>query len=352
MGLKQLVVIRFPICLFLILMVSCTNPEGGEQVASTTDTTNVERDSVPVKLRPENELPDAAIKDQPADPSFDVFSLGQYGLRSGEVLCFVSLAEGVADQEQSDWGIIPSTCLGDVEVDHDTLLSLTGTHRQAALAYAGFAETDSLFVYSLIRNQFIGFEIAQLPIIAFSNPYGVYKPVTDGDYVFGFQLSGAFIEQVRTDYEECLVAVAETNPFHPGGAVAIDWQAIESDAYPAVKEPYLDQFTPAECFSSSWGELNFYSRVFKKEERVEGLQVLVFRGKEKVYQAIYRSGEGTDPVLPQTHENLSYRNWTGHLFKGMPPMMHGFYYQAFGCPEIRFVGDPNLRKYISCDNRH
>jgi hypothetical protein len=183
MGRNRKTKTKLILCIISLLIAACTNDKSVQKELQNEVEEVVDQFSV-------EEVKDttATPVEDTLDTSFPLFSVNSLGF-DAYYTEFIPLSEGLSYDEEQTPPIVPSFLLGDsVSTTLDTIYTLKGKYRKAALKFAGFTENDSVFAYNLNQNKLLGCRVDELPIIAFVNPYGANTPVSTADFVFGLEL--------------------------------------------------------------------------------------------------------------------------------------------------------------------
>ena len=289
---------------------------------------------------------------EPFDTSFDLFSINSLGFGNYHIE-FIPISEGFLSGKAPDLQIIPSHLLGDgASIKPDSIYTLNGEYKKAALQYAGIKETDSLFIYNLNKNDFFKCPISQLSVIAFLNPYGFYSPVKTTDYVLGVDVSDVHGRKQRNYEEQELATIHSSNPFIKGGAKKIVWKEIDLITYPEILNKKIVGYQADRCFQYNFENFKLFCRVYTLNKNMVGFIIDCLEGDSLIFDAQIFSGEGSEPLFSLENEQPMFYNWTVRLLRGMPPILYNLNSLSFGCPKVFFIQEKELFKYITCDNRH
>jgi hypothetical protein len=153
--------------------------------------------------------------------------------------------------------------------------------------------------------------------------------------------------------EPVLVAIGEECPFVAGKSQALEWEPTDSLEFPniAPKVEIENEYRPKSHFKFKTDSLHYFARVYNNGKWIIGVQVVVqTSGGKTVYNHFFRNTESLSPA-PLYREKGQHFQYTGAIFKDLPPMMYGFEWATFGCTSVHFLRrvDPI---WIRCDNRH
>ncbi len=330
-----------------ILIAACANPDSSNQ----ENDQNLEVDSIPVEELIESDSVLQADQDT-FDTSFDLYSVNKLGF-GPYYLEFIPLSERLLTGEIPKQAIVPPSLLGpNAHKELDTIYNLAGKYRAAALLFAGVEETDSVFIFNLNQNKVLTCRVSDLPMIALINPYGPNNNVTQLDYVFGLDILGLKNRKQKNYLEQELVSIHTSNPFIRGGVQPIEWVEIDSNTYPKSIKKIEKRYTPDRCFYYQYEDFDIYGRVYTSSNRPTALKIDVLKNGHTVFSTTAATGEGSDPILPMLDDQSYYANWTGRLFRDLPPIIYGIQSLSFGCSQVHFIQKEAYSKYIFCDNRH
>jgi hypothetical protein len=287
---------------------------------------------------------------EPLATSIDltIYALGCYEKVKEKPSRFISLTDTYPWSEHPDSLAISDEYLGDEEIlDYHILNS---KFRTRFLKKLNIKESDSIFLYNFILDKTEAFRVKEIPILAHLTPYGADSPISQYDYLIGFDLEKA---SPIKDYQSCygaFVFVGNKNPFISGGLKPIIWKKIDVKLFPkdrASKKIAKTKIT--KLYEYQWSNFTYYL--------INEIHLVIVESSSNklITEAVFEEGESTGLAL------LSFKNqkneygteqWTGNLFKNKPPVFFGFTYESFGCPSINFIEKSGKEIYINCDNRH
>jgi len=198
--------------------------------------------------------------------------------------------------------------------------------------------------------------VSQLKAVAYLSPYMSDSEELDPEsYMIGFQVE---THRKTTDYDKYDNAIAyfgNKNPFVENKMKAVKWQKASTD----ISKKYFShsKLTQGKTYQSQYENITYYLQDYLEEGNItERKLVAINDRKEKVAEKIF-SLAGSDggeflPLYGIDADEANVFQWTGHLFKGKPPVIFGFIAQSFGCPSISFLDKKEKDFPINCDNRH
>ncbi|MCW1962654.1 hypothetical protein [Chryseobacterium viscerum] len=327
---------------FQLVIVSCQKEE--KKTATTeTKTTN---DSI--KLTKTEEKIDYT--------NFNIFSLSTISSaeKDSDVDIFISVsdiykgaqpipADIIKDQKQMSFE----------ELQH---FELDAPSRKKLLNGIHLTENDSLYIYNYQSNTLQKKPVSQLKAVAYLSPYMSDSEEVDPDsYMLGFQVE---THQKITDYDKYDNAIAyfgNKNPFVENKMKAVKWQKAGTD----IPKKYFthSKLIQGKTYQAQYENMTYYLQDYLEEgNTVERKLVITNDRKEKIAEKTF-SLAGSDggefrPLYGIDADEVNASQWTGHLFKGKPPVIFGFIAQSFGCPSISFLDNKEKDFPINCDNRH
>ena len=284
--------------------------------------------------------------------------------QGGGTIHFVSLSDQYQLSEHEDSLAVPPENLGDSETAAKEYFKLQGSYRQRCLNALGIDDNDVLFVYDYLQNKLLKFYIGGLNLIAVMSPYAsAYEfPISQYDYMIGFQINPTYLKSNSTHYGRYLVAIGKTNPFTLGKMKPVIWTEIDSSLFPPNTQlqqnnPALNNGKTGETYQFNLNDLQVFTQNIMTNGNINGRHVVAINAATKtiIFEQFYKNSEAADLAALNgvDIENGEYINqFAGQLFKDMPPVIFGFLYHSFGCPGIDFIDKKVQSIYINCDNRH
>lgn len=216
-------------------------------------------------------------------------------------------------------------------------------------------ENDSLFIYEYGSNKLQKMPISQLKAVAYLSPYTDSEDLDPDSYMMGFQVA---THQKTTEYDRFNNAIAyfgNKNPFVENKMKAMKWQKAGAD----ISKKYFthSKLVQGKTYQSQYENLTYYLQDYLEEGNIVDRKLVVINDrKEKIAEKTF-SLAGSDggeflPLYGIDADEANIFQYTGHLFKGKPPVIFGFLVQSFGCPSISFLDKKEKDFPINCDNRH
>lgn len=232
---------------------------------------------------------------------------------------------------------------------------LDAPSRKKLLDGIHLTENDSLYIYEYGSNQLQKMPVSQLKAVAYLSPYSDDQDLDPDSYMMGFQVA---THQKTTEYDRYTNAIAyfgNQNPFVDNKMKAVKWQKAGAD----VSKKYFSHSKLAlgKTYQSQYENLTYYLQDYLEEGNIVERKLAVINDrKEKIAEKIF-SLAGSDggeflPLYGIDADESNIFQYTGHLFKGKPPVIFGFIAQSFGCPSINFLDQKEKDFPINCDNRH
>lgn len=232
---------------------------------------------------------------------------------------------------------------------------LDAPSRKKLLDGIHLTENDSLYIYEYGSNQLQKMPVSQLKAVAYLSPYSDDEDLDPDSYMMGFQVA---THQKTTEYDRYTNAIAyfgNKNPFVDHKMKAVKWQ--KADAASSGKYFSQSKLTKGKTYQSQYENLTYYLQDYLEEGNITERKLAVINDrKEKIAEKIF-SLAGSDggeflPLYGIDADEANIFQYTGHLFKGKPPVIFGFMAQSFGCPSISFLDQKEKDFPINCDNRH
>lgn len=311
----------------------------------------------------------------------EIFDIGMYEVKPQKSTGFISLSEIYPEGEHPDSVLFPD--LSDKKFEDVRYLPLTSNRRELFLSRTKISETDNLFIYDFATNVLAKFKIANLNVIAIPSVYRTKEdwPFPQEDFMVGFEIKPNDLKKFGTYLGNCLVYIGKENPFIQGQVKPIKWDKIAEKEFPStptdattyskinadLKSGYDENLAitnknvQANAYKYEADGYQYFVKSFfiKNEEYNEVIarRLLIFKSdsRELVCEKTYIESDGTTPTplnYIEGNQNKGVYQWTGKLFKDKPPVIFGFEYASFGCPEITFLSKSEGDLYINCDNRH
>jgi hypothetical protein len=292
-----------------------------------------------------------------------LYDLRDYQIGDDKTIAFISLSDKDKLLDSPD-----SMAVNDL-IDTARCLKLQGDYRKRFFAETGFKETDTVFIYDYSENILVSVSVKNLKLVACLNVYkdDLKQTYTQSDYMIGLEVDKKSLAPFKNNYtRNTLVSVGAKSPFIRKKLNPVLWKKIEPAGYiPETINTLKDTVTMNRWFAKyvigsaymySWGDFQYFVREFVLDKRVVARHVLVInqRTNKTAYENTYYETEGSSPAPLNFVEGEGYtlNQWTGDLFKNKPPVIFGFTYVDFGCPNIDFLNPQVTGIGINCDNRH
>jgi len=292
-----------------------------------------------------------------------VYQLNQAENNRHEPAAFISLSDSYRLSDHPDSLAIPDLAGKTEEEAH--YFKLEERYRNRFLSGTGISETDRVFIYDYAADKLVSFAVKELDVVASISPYTVSDewPYSQYDYMIGFDVDNAFLKGFSDYFTTALVSVGKESPFVRGQLKPVRWKKSKPADFPSnavfpavIYEEPVEYMTGAAYTSESKG-LRYTVQDLLLNGQVEARRLVVIELKTKAIRCekIYAVSEGTSlaPLNFVDPDGGKYvQQWAGRLFVSKPPVIFGFQYESFGCPEITFLERGGGEVYIKCDNRH
>ncbi len=235
------------------------------------------------------------------------------------------------------------------EVLKDTV-RLNIEQRKKFLNIINVSESDNVFIYDVNNEKVHTLKVSSLPVIACINAFfdENHYEKTEKQYQFGFDLGDVLKYNCHINF----ATIGKQNPFVVGKLNPFVWKRLNPDRFRGQLDIYEvpTEFNYEVRFVLSYvlNGLQYY--LINKEN----LLVIDREKKEIIYNHTFYSGVNANLTLPilENEKEFFHRQWTGKLFKNMPPVVFGFQNWVFGCEEIRFLNTSDLPVKVLCDSRN
>ncbi len=335
------------ILIFIILpqLISCVDKDSNQELSTNLklDQNTDEQVILPDTLYTHEETEDELIIKY---PELIIYPLNSYEKMEGQTTGFIPLTDSYPWSNHKDSISISPEYLGNNEMKVFHVLS--PKYRTRFLNIMKIKETDKVFIYNFRMDSIHTYSVKDLPLLAHITIYGADAPISPEDYLIGFDLQNALQIKDFSDYYDALVYVGTENPFQKGKIKPIIWKKMDANQFPKdVKTKFASKINKLYKF-----QLNNFDYYLLNENQL----VIIDKSTGKVIsETIFEEGESASLAeLSFTNKKNEYahQQWTGVLFKNMPPVFFGFLYESFGCTSINFIEKPANSIYIHCDNRH
>ncbi|MNU89780.1 hypothetical protein D3C71_796300 [compost metagenome] len=283
-------------------------------------------------------------------------------IEGNQELGFISISDIHPISEHPDSLAIPD--ISEKPIDSVRYFKLNKVYRKRFLTATGISETDQVFIFDYSRDMLVSFPVSKLNVVAHLNIYASDEdaPYSQFDYMFGFEVSRKDLKGFDNEYfSDVLIFVGKKNPFERGKLKPIVWRKTEKKQFPVAKMSKegvnrSKRFTVGNTYTFTKDSLQYYVQELSNGENSLARRLLVLNTKtdKMVFERLYEESEGVS-LAPLNHKDKEYdfiNQWTGQLFKNRAPVLFGFQYFSFGCPEISFIEKNAEDIYLNCDNRH
>lgn len=326
---------------FQLIIVSCRKEEK-KIVTTETKTTN---DSVKT-ANPEEKIDYS---------NFNIFSLSTISSaeKDSDIDVFISVSDVYKDVQPIPADIIKNQKQMSFEqLQH---FELDAPSRKKLLNGIHLTENDSLYIYEYGSNKLQKMPISKLKAVAYLSPYSDDQDLDPDSYMMGFQVA---THQKTTEYDRYNNAIAyfgNKNPFVDNKMKAVKWQKANTN----ISKKYFShsKLIQGKTYQSQYENMTYYLQDYLEEGNIVERKLIVINNqKEKIAEKTF-SLAGSDggeffPLYGIDADEANIYQWTGHLFKGKPPVIFGFTALSFGCPSISFLDKKEKNLPINCDNRH
>ncbi|GAA3758929.1 oxidoreductase [Flavobacterium ginsengiterrae] len=318
-----------------------------------------------IKSAPQSKASDTIVKSDtlPTDAqgirkeSINLFILTP---KDSSDIAFVSLSDIYPGDDQDTLALPNIEKMGKHDAQYFTFEK---NYRKRFLSKINVLETDSVFVYDYAKNKRVSFAVKNLKTAAMLNGYSIGEdwPYQNYDFMIGFEINKKYLKGFSEYYQDALVYVGKENPFSKQPLTPIKWKKITAKEFPskAIKnedQKILKGTTPADIYTFKTNDYHYFLQNYNDNRKIiyaRRLLVINAKTNEIIIDNLYSPSEGTSPTPLNYKEGDDVINqWTGKLFKNKPPVVFGFLYKSFGCPEISIIDKSNEEIYLQCDNRH
>lgn len=326
---------------FQLVILSCQKEEK-KTVATETKTTN-------------DTIKTVKTEEKIDYTNFNIFSLSiiSSAEKDSDMDIFISVSDVYKGEQPVPAAIIKNQ--KQMTYEERQHFELDAPSRKKLLDGINLTENDSLYIYEYGSNKLQRIPISQLKAVAYLSPYSDDEELDPDSYMMGFQVA---THQKTTDYDRYNNAIAyfgNKNPFVENKMKAVKWQKAGAD----ISKKYFSQskLTQGKTYQSQYENLTYYLQDYLEEGNIVDRKLVVINDrKEKIAEKTF-SLAGSDggeflPLYGIDADEANVFQYTGHLFKGKPPVIFGFLAQSFGCPSISFLDQKEKDFPINCDNRH
>lgn len=245
-------------------------------------------------------------------------------------------------------------------------VQLDSKYRKRFLARTSISENDRVFIYNYASDLLVSVPVKELKVAACLSLYvGENEtPFSQMDYHIGFEVSQSLLKDFKeTDFNHTLVYVGKENPFIRGQMKPMKWKKMDVKQFPLAKMRGVGRARIRKLargktmvYAYTRDSLSYFVREMFEDEIQVSRCVVVWNKQtdQLVFERIYEESEGAGfaPLNAQDPESEYLEQWNGQLLKNRGPVLFGWMYYSFGCPEISFLGKNAGDSYINCDNRH
>lgn len=326
---------------FQLFVVSCKKEEK-KTVATETKITN-------------DTLKTVKTEEKIDYTNFNIFSLSVISSaeKDSDMAIFISVSDIYKGEQPIPAAIMKNQ--KQMTYEERQHFELDAPSRKKLLDGIHLTENDSLYIYEYGSNQLQRMPVSQLKAVAYLSPYSDDQDLDPDSYMMGFQVA---THQKTTEYDRYTNAIAyfgNKNPFVDHKMKAVKWQ--KADVASSGKYFSQSKLTKGKTYQSQYENLTYYLQDYLEEGNIVERKLAVINDhKEKIAEKTF-SLAGSDggeflPLYGIDADEANVFQYTGHLFKGKPPVIFGFMAQSFGCPSISFLDQKEKDFPINCDNRH
>lgn len=338
-------------CLFLLIgLSSCGNNTASEKKQVEKPQSVEQKADEMGKEAPQN----------PERPEIVLFDLQSSDDRPK--LGFISLSDIDRLSENDDSLAIPDVSAW--TYDSAQYFQLDPAYRKRFLHRTGISENDAVFMYDYDADKLVSIPVKKLRVVASLNIYVSpdEAPFSQFDYMIGFEVDRSLLKGFKDLYfNTVLVSIGKESPFVRGQLKPIRWRKTKRSDFPLAKmsrkgRAQLEKKKAGNVYSCTVDSLQYVVQELFHNDRNDSRCLLVLNKKTDrvIFERIYEEGESAG-LAPLNYTNPDYGNkeqWAGNLFQNRGPVLFGFVYYSFGCPEISFLEKNAHEIYINCDNRH
>ena len=282
----------------------------------------------------------------------NIYPLNHYKIDDNNTIAFIPLTGVYEWDNHTNSHVIENKYLGDKAFNEYHQLSKT--YRAKFLKLMAIKETDKVFIFNYSLDSILTYHVKDLSLMAHISVYGANHPVSEDDYLIGFNLK----KQTKLnnwDYNS-FVSIGANNPFTLGEIQAIVWEETDSQSFPIVN---IDSITssrlnkidrPKQTFSFLFNDLKYSLQDYGYSAR----HIVIKRNNQIVLNEVFFDGESISlaPINYNGAKNeYSPQQFTGKIFKHKPPVIFGLFYVSFGCEWMNVLESKDIIP-ILCDNRH
>lgn len=315
-----------------------------------------EKKTVTTEIQPANDSVKTVKTEEKIDyTDFNIFSLSVISSaeKDSDMDIFISVSDIYKGEQPIPAEIVKN--YKQMSYEERQHFELDAPSRKKLLTGIHLTENDSLYIYEYGSNKLQRMPVSKLKAVAYLSPYSDDQDLDPDSYMMGFQVA---THQKTTEYDRYNNAIAyfgNTNPFVDNKMKAVKWQKADA----ALSKKYFthSKLAPGKTYQAQYENLTYYLQDYLEEGNiVDRTLVVINERKEKIAEKTF-SLAGSDggeflPLYGIDADEANVFQYTGHLFKGKPPVIFGFMAQSFGCPSISFLDQKERDFPINCDNRH
>lgn len=228
-------------------------------------------------------------------------------------------------------------------------ITLNLKQREKFLNTIKVSETDNVFIYDVNNEKVHKYQVKSLPIIACIKPYfdANHYEKKEKEFQFGFDLQ----DKLKYNCHINFAYIGEKNPFETGMLKPFVWKRLKTTVFEKELVTYgiTETLKNEVKFVLSYESETLQYYLLNKNKLV----VIDKKEKEIIFNHIFYSGVNASLTLPilENEREFFFNQWTGKLFKNMPPIVFGFQNWDFGCEKIRFLNKSEPPILVFCDNR-
>lgn len=292
----------------------------------------------------------------------ELFSIQQMEYMPSEKVYFVSLSEFYPLSDHPDSSAIPD--ISEWEMTDANTIILDSIYRERFLSRITIAPIGNLIIFDYVNGISATFPVNTLRVIACLNIYAGSEdwPYSQYEYMIGFELQAASLANFNNFFERSFVYIGIDDPFLHEPLKPIVWEhehksnfpknSLTKDQKKMIQNHSKDQLY---SFEDSGYRYMIQDYLFDGNLNARHLVIQDSRSKKIVCNRMFMNSEGSmiAPVtLTQPDSTIQVYQWTGELLIGKPPIVFGFMFEAFSCPNFIFLNPDLEDMYIRCDNRH
>lgn len=294
--------------------------------------------------------------------SLIVYDVKDHRSQEGERIAFISLSDGYRLVDHPDSQAVPNEHLGERGKVGPGYFTLTDQFRSRCLRKTKIAESDKVYIYDYVQNIHVVRNIADLKLVALVSPYYSSQPLSQHDYMIGFEMDGESLKGFHEHFLNAYAVVGKEDPFIREKMYPMVWEKVDSVLFPPHNNKdhsglTMKVYPIGQTYRYERDNLTYFLQDYMWKNRLSYRRFIVtrFNDHSVVYSNLYYDGESSSfaPLHLANDDKVTRTlQWTGRLFKNKPTVFVGLTFHSFGCPAIDFIDlkEPSIRIY--CDNRH